>query len=231
VDSAGDVNGDGLDDLIIGAPANDDASTDAGKAYLVLGPGAGTIGLASADAVFWGDVQYADAGYSVAGVGDTDADGYDDVMISEAGWGNGNALLFLGPISGDVTSSEADATIEGVHGWYTVGWAIAGAGDANGDGYDDVLVSAPNSNGYDHTNSAGSLVLHYGPLYGDIPVDEAHVLLKGQGAYEEAGDSVAFPGDLDGDGIQDLAIGSQYGDDAGYWAGMVYLLDGEYACE
>jgi menaquinone-dependent protoporphyrinogen IX oxidase len=101
VSSAGDVNGDGYDDVIIGAPYNSDGGGYAGKAYLLYGPLYGEIDLAYADASFIGENAYDYAGESVSQAGDVNRDGYDDVIIgapynSDGGSYAGKAYLFYG---------------------------------------------------------------------------------------------------------------------------------------
>jgi hypothetical protein len=84
VSSAGDVNGDGFDDILIGAYGNEDAGSDAGKAYLIFSSSLGssdTINVSTADYSFIGDDDNDYAGISVSSAGDVDGDGFDDVLI------------------------------------------------------------------------------------------------------------------------------------------------------
>jgi hypothetical protein len=102
VSDAGDVNGDGFADLLLGAKFEDGpGGADAGAAYLVLGPVSGVVDADAVDARIWGDKARDWLGYSVSSAGDTDGDGYDDLLLGAYGTdanGNiaGSAHLFLG---------------------------------------------------------------------------------------------------------------------------------------
>lgn len=148
VASAGDVNGDGRGDLLVGAPESDSPATAAGSAYLLLSGGTGSAELAFADAIYRGASANDRAGYTIAGAGDTDGDGFDDVLVgayndSSAGAGAGAAYLFYGaatPASGSTAAADAafygetagDGASEGL-----------GAGDFNGDSLADVVIGSP----------------------------------------------------------------------------------------
>ncbi|MBJ95529.1 MAG: hypothetical protein CMP23_13785, partial [Rickettsiales bacterium] len=85
VSTAGDVDGDGLDDILIGAPENDDSSSGAGKSYLVLASSiaaAGRFSLATADAAFVGEAAGDNSGASVSTAGDVNGDGLDDLLMA-----------------------------------------------------------------------------------------------------------------------------------------------------
>jgi hypothetical protein len=112
VASAGDVNGDGLDDFLIGARFNEDGGNDAGQTYLILGRAAADWGmgfnLSSADASFWGEDAGDQSGYSVASAGDVDGDGCDDFLIGarfndHGGTSAGQTYLLLGTLQHDLT--------------------------------------------------------------------------------------------------------------------------------
>ena len=228
VASAGDVDGDGLDDLLVGAPASDLGGSGSGAAYLVLGPVTGDLGLASADARLIGDASD-EAGRSVASAGDVDGDGLDDLLVGApgcdvSGTDAGAAYLFLRAVSGDVALSGADARLLGESAGDAAGGSVGGAGDVDADGFDDVLVGAL----YHATSvgDGGAAYLLLGPVSGDHSLADADAGLMGQAASDEAGSSVGLSGDTNGDGYDDLVVGAQSNDTAGSDAGAVYLVLG-----
>src|SRR6185436_13418728 len=81
VSDAGDVDGDGHDDLLVGALGNDEGGSTAGAAYLVVGPVTGTLDLSRADAKLVGEAPNDWCGISVSGAGDVDGDGHDDLLV------------------------------------------------------------------------------------------------------------------------------------------------------
>ncbi len=162
VSRAGDVDADGHDDLLVGAPGNDEGAAFAGAAYLVLGPVTGTRFLARADAKLLGERNSDSAGI-VSDAGDVDSDGHDDVLVGATYGGrdaSGAAYLFLGPVTGTVELSHADALLRGEEWLDEAGWSVSGAGDVDADGQDDLLVGAHrNDEGGDE---AGAAYLVYG---------------------------------------------------------------------
>ncbi|GDX81376.1 hypothetical protein LBMAG42_31870 [Deltaproteobacteria bacterium] len=145
VAGAGDVNGDGYDDVIVGGSNSNSAWVFHGSAS-----GVGT----TAKSTLSGSGYF---GFSVAGAGDVDADGYDDVIVgafTDSGKAGG-AYLYVGSASGVVTTADTSMTGDTAYDYY--GWDVAGAGDPNGDGYADVLVAAPGYGG-----GAGRVYVHDG---------------------------------------------------------------------
>jgi len=242
VAGAGDVNGDGYDDILIGAHNNDDVPNDAGKTYLILGKASGwakDTNLANANASFLGEANGDEAGYSVAGAGDVNGDGYDDILfgayMNDEGPGNdgGQTYLILGKASGwaqDVSLGNADASFWGQAGIDNSGWSVAGAGDVNADGYDDILIGAPLNNEGPGDDS-GQTYLIFGKATGwtrDVSLGTADASFQGQVGDDSSGTSVAGAGDVDGDGYDDFLIGAPLNDEGpGNEGGQSYLIFGK----
>ncbi len=226
--SAGDVNGDGYDDILVGAYQNEAGGADAGAAYLLWGPVVGSHDLSTADAIFVGEEPGDEAGTTVAGAGDIDGDGYDDVLVgsrlnSEVFTNAGASYLVYGPVSGTVDLSSADAKFRG-EDTDDMASTVASAGDVNGDGFGDIFIGAQGHN--TAVPDAGAAYVVFGPVSGTIDLSTADVQLYGSAESAVAGFAVSSAGDVDDDGYSDLIVGAYLDDTAGSNAGITYLFFG-----
>ncbi|HHO52773.1 MAG TPA: hypothetical protein ENK18_18330 [Deltaproteobacteria bacterium] len=226
----GDVDGDGAADLLIGAISNSTTGLEAGAAYVVFGPVLGPVQLEHATYTLRGEASRDNAGCAVSGGGDLDGDGLMDLVVgaclSDRSHPNGGAAFqFSTHTLGDRSLGEADGALVGEASGDQLGTAVASAGDVDGDGLADLLISAPlhDRPGED----AGAVYLVSGPATTAMNTPTAK--LYGEAAGDRAGTSVAGLGDVDGDGLSDVAIGAPGRDSAGEDAGSVYLLFGPLA--
>ncbi len=220
-----DVDGDGVDDLLVG-------DEQANKAWLVLGSAAlGNLTLSSgADAAYTGAATGDTAGAAVAGLGDADGDGYGDLLIGapendDGGSASGSAYVVRGRTTPSTTSlASADLELAGVDASDHAGAAVAGPGDVDADGYDDVLVGAY----YDETagTGAGAAYLLYGAAALGGTLTAADATFLGEDTRDSAGEALGGAGDLDGDGAADLVIGAPSEASAAAGAGAAYVVFG-----
>jgi hypothetical protein len=166
--TAGDVNGDNLDDVVVGAHLYTEGETGEGAVFLHLGTSGGVT--SSPVWSFESDQVEAHLGQAVAGAGDIDNDGFADVVIGAADFDStrtdeGAAWVFLG----SATGLPRDPSWSGF-GWQTTGlfgWSVSTAGDVNGDGLDDVIIGAYRHQG--GQDQEGRAYLYLGPIISDCP--------------------------------------------------------------
>ncbi|MDP3253392.1 MAG: FG-GAP-like repeat-containing protein [Hydrogenophaga sp.] len=252
VSAAGDVNGDGLSDLIVGAHESDlAAGSAAGRSYVVFGKADGaavelsTIDAGSGGFVINGQAAFDRSGYSVSSAGDVNGDGLADVIVGArtsdpaAGTSAGRSYVVFGKADGTVVElSDIDAgsggfVINGQESNEYSGNSVSSAGDVNGDGLADLIVGAYGSDPVTGDEAGRSYVV-FGKADGtsvelsDIDAGSGGFVINGEAEYDFSGLSVSSAGDVNGDGLADLIVGA-YGSDpaAGEFAGRSYVVFGK----
>jgi len=206
VDGIGDINHDGYDDVIVGAPGVDAIGSDLGEAFIYYG---GSPMNNVSDLVIAGEGDDWELGTVVAGVGDVNKDGYKDIIIGAPGYDNGAVFLYFGGTTFDTT---ADLTIKPSDADWYFGTYAAGVGDLNGDGCSDIAVM----------NNENEAWIYFGGKPMDTMRD---VKLVAEHDYDEFGYAMASAGDLNKDGYGDLLIGA-FGYNASLLYGKTYLYWG-----
>jgi len=217
VAGAGDVNGDGYDDVIVGAIRYDAGQADEGAAFVFLGSptGIGNGNPTTAAAQLESNLAGAYMGWSVAGAGDVNGDGYDDVIVGARSYSAGQsaegaAFVFLGSASGIASGnpSTAAAQLESNQANAFMGWSVAGAGDVNHDGYDDVIVGAPSYASGQSAEGAAFVFLGSASGIADGNPGTAAAVIQSDQASANLGRSVAGAGDVNHDGYDDVIVGA-----------------------
>ena len=258
VSGAGDINGDGFDDLIIGAGGADpNGNSHAGESYVVFGSGAGfsaSFDLSSLNGsngfVINGIDEFDNSGVSVSGAGDVNGDGFDDLIIGafdadpNGNSGAGESYVVFGTgagFSADFDLSSLNGSngfvINGVDGFDFSGASVSGAGDINGDGFDDLIIGAPSDGAPGSpgaTTISGESYVVFGSASGfSASLDLSSLdgsngfVINGVSVGDESGISVSSAGDMNGDGFDDIIIGARRGDPNGNdFAGESYVVFG-----
>ena len=252
VSTAGDVNGDGFDDLIIGAPGQSDSI------YVVFGKASGfdaTLDLLNPGSASGfrinGITQSTNMRISVSNAGDVNGDGFDDLIIGAPGdffffsdepISLGTSYVIFGKGSGfDATMNLSELNgnngfrLNGVVTGGYLGWSVSNAGDINGDGFDDLIVGAPYAD-LNGIHNVGTSYVVFGKSSGfDASLDLSNLdgsngfRLDGKTGGDKSGRSISNAGDINGDGFDDVIVGSYvvFGKDSGFNATMsLSTLDG-----
>ncbi|MGE4219550.1 MAG: hypothetical protein AB7G39_08895, partial [Alphaproteobacteria bacterium] len=253
VSAAGDLNGDGIDDLALGSRDNDAGGGNAGAVYVIFGTTAGFGATVNLDNVaagtggfkLVGETTGDFAGYAVSAAGDVNGDGIDDLLIGASeneasGTDAGAVYVVFGTTAGFGATVDLGGVAAGTGGFRIIaeapfdraGFDVSSAGDVNGDGIDDILIGARNndSNGTD----AGAAYVVFGRTGGfgsgidldDVAAGTGGFKLAGAAAYDRAGIEVSAAGDIDGDGFDDLIVGADSNDAGGSAAGAAYIVFG-----
>ncbi len=228
VSGAGDVNGDDVRDVIVGAPGG---SVGAGKSYVVFGKADGTaVELADVAAGTGGFVirgidpgDY--SGWSVSGAGDVNGDGLTDVIVgapyADPGGNSkaGESYVVFGKADGtavglaDVAAGTGGFVINGIDPEDRSGWSVSGAGDVNGDGLPDLIVGAFHAGVCVPFGCSGESYVIFGKADGTAV--ELADIVAGTGGFvingdigDGAGRSVSDAGDVNGDGLADVIVGA-----------------------
>ncbi|MFT5679853.1 MAG: hypothetical protein ACI8RZ_000758 [Myxococcota bacterium] len=254
--AVGDFNGDGDDDLLVGANGVNGDNTDDGAAYVFFGPlSDATMDADDADAILWGDADADDAGYAVAAA-DLDGDGYDEVIVtaygretfaqdsgaeelSDAGqvyifYGSSDAATAIGVDA--ILADDAAGLLSGTEDEGHFGCALTNAGDINGDNRDDLVIGTC-IDGFPGTATLiyGSDTRFAGEVY---PQDEAAASTDGYAYWNgvesdsHTGEALAGLGDVDGDGVDDFGVGAyaqdvEIGSTTYADAGVAYVIFGD----
>ncbi|WP_170359893.1 FG-GAP repeat protein [Ruegeria arenilitoris] len=250
VSSAGDINGDGFDDVILGAPGNFSYTANFSGAYVVYGKASGfsdidlgTLSASDGFSILGENSALAGPPYGlgavVADAGDVNGDGIDDFLVNypaSAAGGSyaGETYVLYGKTSGftdiDVSNlSAADGfTIEGANSVDYSGFRSSSAGDINGDGFDDLIIGGGFSNNFD-----GGAHVIFGSGTGLPDIDLGN--LSAGAGFEistnqsgiQLGEAVAGIGDVNGDGIDDIALSARSDPSGNLQAGLVYVIYGK----
>lgn len=203
VSSAGDLNGDGYADVIVGAYGY---STNTGRVYIYYG---GLAMNSGSDLRITGEATFNNFGYSVSTAGDVNRDGYADVIVGANGYDR--AYIYYGGLS---MNSSASVILTG-ESTASFGNSVSTAGDVNGDGYSDVIVGA-----IEYSTNTGRAYIYYG---GSSMNNVSNVVMTGEASNNNFGHSVSDAGDVNGDGYSDFISGA-FGNNS--FAGRSYIYYG-----
>jgi hypothetical protein len=223
VASAGDVNGDGFSDVIVGARFFDSGETDEGAAFVYHGSATGLS--TSANWTAESNQAFANFGFSVSSAGDVNGDGFSDVIVGAPEFDSpeaneGRAFVYHGSATG--LSTSANWTAESNQGNARFGWSVSWAGDVNGDGFSDVIVGA-----YLFDNGQtdeGRAFVYHGSASGLSTTPNWTAESNQAGA--QFGVSVASAGDVNGDGFSDVIVGAPLFDSPQTNEGRAFVYHG-----
>ncbi|MFI5171303.1 MAG: FG-GAP-like repeat-containing protein [Chitinophagales bacterium] len=219
---AGDVNGDGIDDMIVGAPFFDNGQLDEGKIFVFYGSNS-ELSL-TPEWSFENNKAKANFGISVAAAGDVNGDGYGDIIagaskLSHGQSQEGGAYIYYGSPTGLMGTP---VSIESNQDKANLGVSVSSAGDINRDGYGDIIIGAEK---YDNgLQDEGAVYVHYGSAAGINPLP--NLILENNKKKSNFGHSVAQAGDVNGDGYSDIFVGADKLTTGQSLEGKVYIYKG-----
>jgi len=233
-----DFNGDGIADILVGARTDDDGGGGSGVAFIFFGSEilATTIDASNADVKLIGEDAADNFGFSVAGAGDFNDDGIDDVMVGadaddDGGGASGVAFIFFGSptLEGIIDASLADVKLVGESVNDNFGISVSRVGDVNDDGVGDVIVGARRDD--DGGGNSGVAFIFFGSKEPPHLIDAANADIKliGEAANDYFGRSVSYAGDVNNDGIDDAFVGSLSSSAGGNFSGAAYIFYGSKA--
>ena len=245
ISSIGDLNGDGVNDIAVGAPYDNQNGEPIGAIYILFLNSDGTVKssqeISSTEGNFYGDIEPHDAfGRSISDIGDLNGDGVNDIAVGayhddDGGYNTGAVYILFLNSDGTVKSHQKISSTEGnfhedIESGDCWGNAVTGMGDLNGDGVNDIAVGAHSNYAPDRPDTRIGAV-HVLFLNSDGTVKSSQEISNSHGnlqtTIEESdhfGVSVSKIGDLNGDGVNDIAVGAMGDDDGGSTHGAVYIL-------
>jgi hypothetical protein len=213
--AAGDLDGDGADDLIVGLPGWEGI----GAVAVRMGPVDGAVDAADADLWLAGEDSESRAGISVASGQDADGDGRDDLLVGASDHEDHGVAWLLTTVESGLLPTLAASQMEAIRAGDGAGETVAFVGDVDGDGFADVGVGAP-----EVQKASGSAYVIYGPARGLFELYDADIQIITAYDEDELGAVIAGAGDLDGDGRGDLVLGSQQRSDPDPDVGVVWFF-------
>lgn len=231
IDDAGDVDGNGVVDLIVGTHGNADEGTQ-GAAWVIDMPRYGGVQDDDLDVILTSDELGDEFGGEVGGGFDVDEDGLADLVVSaphadvDGETDAGVIFVFRGPFAGPELPTDAETRIAGIAAEDTLGWRMDHV-DTDGDGVDELWAGASGADGafVDNGRAYG-----FGAVTGGLmSADDAQKTVDGDSEGLLAGSMVGHGGDLDGDGMTDLLVGAKGDSEGGTEAGALLVLAGPVA--